>query len=168
MRTLNGVRQKRAYIGLGSNLANPVAQVKRAATAIADIAGVEEGRLSGLYSSSPMGPADQPDYVNAVMAVDTSLSPHELLKCLQSIETVQGRIRSGERWGPRTLDLDILLYGDDIIESTGLNVPHVGIAERAFVLYPLAEIAAGIVIPGKGRLDELLAKCSKDGLQRIE
>ncbi len=168
MRKLNGVHRARAYIGLGSNLANPVAQLNRARIAIADITGVEEDCLSGLYSSSPMGPADQPDYVNAVMAVDTSLTAHELLKCLQSIESGQGRVRTGERWGPRTLDLDILLYGDDIIETADLIVPHVGIAERAFVLYPLAEIATGIVIPGKGRLNDLLAKCSKDGLQRIE
>ncbi len=115
-----------------------------------------------------MGPSDQPDYVNAVMAVKTWLAPHELLKVLQNIETTQGRVRVGARWGPRTLDLDILLYGQGMIITSDLTVPHIGIAERAFVLYPLAEIAPGIEIPGRGSLSFLLNQCPKDGLRRLK
>lgn len=157
-----------AYIGLGSNLDDPVVQIRRARLAISEISGVQEISMSGLYSSSPMGPADQPDYVNSVISVETSLAPHDLLKCLQRIENQQGRVRIGERWGPRTLDLDILIFGDEIIRTADLIVPHIGIADRAFVLYPLAEIAPCIFVPGKGLLQDLLARCPKEGLQRLE
>jgi len=156
------------YIGLGSNLAEPIEQIESARVAIGNIDGVEEIALSGLYSSPPMGPPDQPDYINAVMAVKTGLAPHVLLKGLQCIETAQGRVRVGERWGPRTLDLDILLYGEEMIITSDLIVPHVGIAERAFVLYPLAEIAPGIEVPGRGSLSFLLSQCPKDGLRRLK
>ena len=106
-----------AYIGLGSNLAEPVVQIKLARIAIAAIPGVKELTFSGLYHSLPMGPKDQPDYVNAVMAIATGLLPMDLLRSLQAIENDQGRIRKGERWGARTLDLDILIYGDLIIDQ---------------------------------------------------
>lgn len=168
MNRSNGVRLITAYLGLGSNLADPVNQIRQARVAISAISGVQETAMSSLYSSSPMGPADQPDYVNAVMSVETSLAPHDLLKWLQRIENHQGRVRIGERWGPRTLDLDILLFGDEIIRSADLIVPHIGIADRAFVLYPLAEIAPHISIPGRGLLQDLLARCAKEGLQRLE
>ncbi|MDD1636815.1 MAG: 2-amino-4-hydroxy-6-hydroxymethyldihydropteridine diphosphokinase, partial [Methylococcaceae bacterium] len=101
-----------AYIGLGSNLAKPVVQIKSARIAIASLAGVQELAFSSLYHSLPMGPQDQPDYVNAVMGVATDLLPMELLRSLQHIENEHGRVRKAERWGARTLDLDILIYGD--------------------------------------------------------
>jgi len=157
-----------AYIGLGSNLASPVAQIKSARTAIAVIAGVQELGFSSLYSSAPMGPQDQPDYVNAVMAIATDLSPIALLRCLQDIENNQGRVRTGEQWGARTLDLDVLLYGDQKIDLPDLTVPHKGLAERVFVLYPLFEIAPQLVVPGKGRIADLVAACPLTGLKRLD
>ncbi len=157
-----------AFIGLGSNLADPVAQIRNARAACAALTGVKEMAFSGLYRSSPMGPQDQPDYVNAVMAVATELGATELLRALQGIEQDQGRVRTGERWGARTLDLDLLIYGDRKIDQADLTVPHPGLAERAFVLYPLYEIAPGLVVPGKGPLVDLIAHCPLDGLKRIE
>lgn len=157
-----------AYIGLGSNLANPVEQIQAARTAITQLAGVQELAFSSLYHSAPMGPQDQPDYVNAVMGVKTDLPPIDLLRCLQRIENDQGRIRKSERWGARTLDLDVLIYGDQIIELPDLTVPHIGIAERAFVLYPLYEIAPQLLVPGKGNIAGLLAKCPMNELKRLK
>ncbi len=157
-----------AYIGLGSNLANPAEQIKSARTAITQIAGVQELAFSSLYHSSPMGPQDQPDYVNAVMCVATDLSPIDLLRCLQRIENDHGRVRKNERWGARTLDLDMLIYDDQVIELPDLTVPHPGLAEREFVLYPLHEIAPQLSIPGKGNIADLLAKCPMNGLKRLD
>ncbi|MCX7097603.1 MAG: 2-amino-4-hydroxy-6-hydroxymethyldihydropteridine diphosphokinase [Methylococcales bacterium] len=156
-----------AYLGLGSNLAEPVTQIKSARLAIANLLGVREISFSSLYQSVPMGPQDQPDYINAVMGITTELAPHALLQALQAIETGQGRIRRGERWGARTLDLDILIYGDQMLDFPDLTVPHPGLAERAFVLYPLSEIAPDIIIPGKGAISGLLAKCPFSGLKRL-
>lgn len=157
-----------AYIGLGSNLANPVEQIKSARTAITQIPEVQELAFSSLYHSSPMGPQDQPDYVNAVMCIATDLPPIDLLRCLQRIENEQGRVRKGERWGARTLDLDVLIYGEQIIELPDLIVPHIGLAERAFVLYPLHEIAPQLQVPGKGNIADLLAKCPMNELRRLD
>lgn len=157
-----------AYIGLGSNLANPVQRIKAARIAITQIAGVRELAFSSLYHSPPMGPQDQPDYVNAVMCVATDLPPIALLRCLQRIENDQGRVRKDQRWGARTLDLDVLIYGDQIIELPDLIVPHIGLAERAFVLYPLYEIAPHTVVPGKGNIADLLAKCPMNELKRLD
>jgi 2-amino-4-hydroxy-6-hydroxymethyldihydropteridine diphosphokinase len=157
-----------AYIGLGSNLADPVGQIKSARAAIKQINGVQELAFSSLYRSSPMGPQDQPDYVNAVMSVITELSPMDLLRCLQRIENDHGRIRTSERWGARTLDLDVLIYGEQIIELPDLNVPHIGLAERAFVLYPLHEVAPQLQVPGKGSLTDLLAKCPMNELKKLD
>lgn len=156
-----------AYIGLGSNLQDPVGQIRRARAAIATAEGIAELAFSSLYRNPPMGPADQPDYVNAVMAVSTTLEPHALLRALQAIENQQGRVRKGERWGPRTLDLDILLYGQQQIATADLTVPHPGAAERAFVLLPLLEIAPELNIPGKGAVRELAAAQPADTLIRI-
>lgn len=156
-----------AYLGLGSNLADPVAQLCRARVAINEIGGVQELALSGFYRSPPMGPQDQPDYVNAVMAICTGLAPLDLLHALQGIENRQGRVR-GRRWGERTLDLDILLYGDRQINLPELTVPHIGLAERAFVLYPLQEIAPQLQVPGKGAIQQLVEHCPLAGLQRLQ
>jgi 2-amino-4-hydroxy-6-hydroxymethyldihydropteridine diphosphokinase len=155
-----------AYLGLGSNLADPVSQLRRARSEIARLDGVSERAFSSLYRSAPMGPADQPDYVNAVMAVDVTLTAHELLHAVQEIERVHGRDRSGQRWGARTLDIDILLYGKEQLHGDTLIVPHPGVSEREFVLYPLHEIAgSGLEIPGHGRLGDLVAGCPRRGLE---
>lgn len=158
----------RAYIGLGSNLADPKLQLMKAIDALR---GLPESRLtaiSRLYRSRPMGPADQPDYVNAVAMLDTRLEPYALLDALQAIENEQGRVRGPQRWGPRTLDLDLLLYGAEVISSERLQVPHPGIAERSFVLYPLADIAPELVLPDGRSLQQLLKACSAEGLEAVE
>ncbi len=156
-----------AYIGLGSNLANPVQQIESARLEIAGLRWVDEQAFSSLYASPPMGPQDQPDYVNAVMAVRTDLSAGDLLGQLQQIESRHDRVRT-VRWGARTLDLDVLLFGEQQIREANLIVPHVGIAERAFVLYPLLEIAGPeLLVPGKGLLKDLIEHCPPAGLHRM-
>lgn len=165
---MNSQTHTTAYLGLGSNLASPMAQIKSARAAIAASPEIDELAFSSLYRSSPMGPKDQPDYVNAVMAIATRLDVLELLHQLQAIEIIQGRERTGQRWGARTLDLDILMYGDQRIDLPELTVPHPGIVERPFVLYPWFEIAPDLAIPGKGPLKELIAHCPKDGLTQLD
>ncbi|MFM8341705.1 MAG: 2-amino-4-hydroxy-6-hydroxymethyldihydropteridine diphosphokinase [Methylomonas sp.] len=156
-----------AYIGIGSNLDNPVANLHSAYQAISDLDGVTPLALSPLYSSKPVGPQDQPDYVNAVLRINTTLSAQQLLTELQQIETAHGRVRT-IRWGARTLDLDILLFGNAIINDANLIVPHVEMANRGFVLYPLADIApSDLQIPGQNSLAQLLAACPADGLHKI-
>ena len=156
-----------AYIGLGSNLATPEAQINTARNAITALPEVSEDAFSSLYRSPPMGPQDQPDYINAVMAITTDLSAIQLLRRLQQIELDHGRVRKDERWGARTLDLDILLYGQQMIDQPDLIVPHYGLKERAFVLYPLQEIAPELEVPGQGTMTELLASCPLDGLVKL-
>lgn len=156
-----------AFIGLGSNLESPIAQLKSARLAINALDNVQELAFSSLYASAPMGSQDQPDYVNAVMSVAASLAPLELLYALQAIELEHGRVRGVQRWGARTLDLDVLLYGDQHIDMPELTVPHRGIAERAFVLVPLSDCDADLFIPGKGKLSDLLIKCSTVGLRKL-
>jgi 2-amino-4-hydroxy-6-hydroxymethyldihydropteridine diphosphokinase len=158
----------RAFIGLGSNLADPVAQVEQALEALARLPDSTFVASSGLYRSEPMGPRDQPDYINAVAALDTRLEAHALLQALQAIERRQGRVRCGARWGPRTLDLDLLLYGKQRCDDEQLTVPHPGIQERPFVLYPLYEIAPDIDVPGLASLAELLAGCSPHAVSRLD
>ena len=156
------------YIGLGSNLESPAEKIRQARIFIAEQAQMSELKFSGLYSSPPMGPKDQSDYVNAVMCIQTDLTAIELLAALQSIENDFGRDRKVERWGARTLDLDILLYGGQQIEIPNLKIPHAGLSERAFVLYPLQEIApADFLIPGKGMLSSLVSQCPLGGLEKI-
>lgn len=157
----------RVYIGLGSNLAEPRQQI---AAALAALARLPECRLvaaSSLYASDPLGPPEQPRYVNAVAALDCTLSPLELLDALQAIEHEQGRERKAERWGPRTLDLDILLFGELQLASPRLSVPHYHMHARAFVLYPLAEIAPDLQLPDGRPLQTLLAACPFVGLERL-
>ncbi len=156
-----------AYIGLGSNLAAPESQLIAAREAINDLDKVQQEAFSSLYRSPPMGPQDQPDYVNAVMAIITGLSPMVLLRCLQKIELDQGRVRKEEHWGARTLDLDILLYGEQIIDLPALCIPHYGLAKRAFVVYPLQEIAPVLIVPGKGSIADLVHLCPMAGLEKI-
>lgn len=158
----------RAYIGLGSNLGDPASQLARAVEALRKLPRSRLTALSRLYRSRPMGPADQPEYLNAVAMLDTCLEAHELLDALQAIENEQGRVRGPQRWGPRTLDLDLLLFGAELIDDERLQVPHPGITERNFVLYPLADIAPELVMPDGRSLRELLAECSGEGLYVIE
>ncbi len=156
----------RAYIGLGSNLGKPRDQLERA---VAELAALPASRLiavSSLYTSTPMGPQDQPDYINAVAAIDTRLPPEPLLDALQAIEQAHGRVRT-RHWGPRTLDLDLLLYGDEVITTPRLSVPHPGIAERGFVLYPLAEVAPTLRLPDGRAVAALRAACDAAGLHPV-
>lgn len=146
-----------AFIGLGSNLDGPAERVAAAIEALSGLSGTRVIAQSPLYGSTPMGPRDQPDYVNAVVQIRTELAPHVLLDALQRIEAGAGRDRSGERWGPRTLDLDLLLHGEVRCRDERLTLPHPGIAERAFVLVPLADIAPGLVLPGYGENAATLA-----------
>jgi len=155
-----------AYIGLGSNLDNPESQVEAAIEALASLPHTRLQACSSLYCSAPMGPQDQPDYVNAVVQLSTGLDPEALLDKLQGIERAQGRVRA-RHWGPRTLDLDILLYGEEVLDTERLIIPHPGIAERGFVLYPLAEINGQLEIPGLGRVKSLREQCSGAGLSRL-
>ena len=158
---------ERVYIGLGSNRRSPAA----AARCPAGTGRTTRSRLaavSSLYASDPLGPADQPRYVNAVAALETDLEPLALLDALQRIELAQGRERKAERWGPRTLDLDILLFGERLIDQPRLRVPHYHMQARAFVLYPLAEIAPPELVLADGRrLVDLLAACPFRGLERL-
>lgn len=158
---------ERVYIGLGSNLAEPLQQLRAALAALAELPGSQLAAVSSFYASDPLGPKDQPRYVNAVAALDTSLQPLELLDALQTIEREQGRVRKAERWGPRTLDLDILLFGQRRLAEARLVVPHYHMHARAFVLYPLAEIAAELLLPDGRALGELLAACPFEGLERL-
>lgn len=147
-----------AFVGIGSNLANPISQVRCAIQALGDLPGTQLSAASSLYISAPEGVSGQPDFVNAVAALRTELEAIKLLGHLQSIERRQGRVPSGERWGPRILDLDLLLYGQSELRSDGLQVPHPRMHERAFVLVPLAEIAPAVSIPGHGPVKALVDK----------
>ena len=157
----------RVFVGLGSNLNNPIEQINQAFYALDDITQTSRIKTSALYSSAPMGPQDQPDYINAVVELETELSSYALLDALQAIETQQGRVRH-RHWGERTLDLDLLLYNDEEIRNERLQVPHPGIGERNFVLYPLFDIAPELKIPGLGLIKGLLSSCERGSLQRIE
>lgn len=156
----------RCYIALGSNLAAPGDQLAQACQALSELPGSTLVDCSSRYSSPPMAGMDQPDYLNAVAALDTELKPLALLDALQAIESAQGRERH-TRWGARTLDLDLILYGDQRIDSERLTVPHYGMAERAFVLIPLFELAPDLILPGGTHLVTLLARCPPQPLFRV-
>jgi 2-amino-4-hydroxy-6-hydroxymethyldihydropteridine diphosphokinase len=156
------------YIGVGSNLDHPERHVRQALSDLDGIADTESMARSGLYASPPMGPPDQPDYINAVARLRTSLAPLALLDALQSVEQAHRRTRAGQHWGPRTLDLDMLLFGGRTINDDRLKVPHPGLHERAFVIYPLLEVAGDIDIPGRGGLEALASRCPRGELKRLE
>ncbi|WP_375751269.1 2-amino-4-hydroxy-6-hydroxymethyldihydropteridine diphosphokinase [Vibrio sp. HN007] len=155
----------KVYIAIGSNLSDPEAQALNAINALKTLPKSEFLTASSLYSSTPMGPQNQPDYINAVAIIETELTPLELLDCTQAIELEHGRVRKEERWGPRTLDLDILLFGNEVIDSERLTVPHYGMKEREFVLYPLAEIEPNLQLPDGTNLSELLKTVDRNGLR---
>jgi 2-amino-4-hydroxy-6-hydroxymethyldihydropteridine diphosphokinase len=156
---------ERVYIGMGSNLAAPAEQLREALKALGQLPHTRLSGVSSFYVSDSLLPG-QPRYTNAVAALDTALEPLALLDALQAIENGQGRERL-ERWGPRTLDLDILLFGDRLIDEPRLKVPHYHMQARAFVLYPLAELAPGITLADGRALDDLLAACPFEGLERL-
>ncbi|MDR9828434.1 2-amino-4-hydroxy-6-hydroxymethyldihydropteridine diphosphokinase [Vibrio sp. FNV 38] len=152
------------YIAIGSNMAQPVEQANLAIEALKTLPRSRFLCCSQLYSSTPMGPKNQPDYINAVVAIETDLTPLELLDCTQTIELEQGRVRKEERWGPRTLDLDLILFGNELVDSERLTIPHYGMKVREFVLYPLAEIAPNLTLPDGTELKNLLQQVDKNGL----
>ncbi|PCJ45424.1 MAG: 2-amino-4-hydroxy-6-hydroxymethyldihydropteridine diphosphokinase [Moraxellaceae bacterium] len=157
-----------AFVGLGSNLDQPLQHIQQAATALDQIPDTELIALSPLYQSSAIGPGEQPDYINAVAALTTSLSAHQLLHQLQSIENQQGRSRGPERWTARTLDLDLLMFGNDVINTAKLTVPHPRMTERNFVLYPLRDLAhrlnPELTLPNGQRIISLADQCKNDGI----
>ncbi len=156
-----------AYIGLGSNLSGPQLQVTQALRELDAIKETQLIKASSLYISKPMGPSDQPDYINAVAKIATLLSPEGLLRELQDIEQNHQRDRKDHRWGPRTLDLDIILYGDVQMNTKKLQIPHYGVAEREFVLIPLQELQADLIIPGKGSVAELIGQLPPYSLEKL-
>ena len=156
----------RVYIGLGSNLDNPLKQLKSAVHHLKQLPHTTLTGLSSLYQSTPVGPQDQPDYLNAVVALDTSLEPLHLLDELQAIENQHGRVRS-THWGARTLDLDILLFGNQIISHSRLIIPHPYLTQRHFVLTPLADIAPDLQLPNGQWLVDLVKLCPPEGLTRL-
>lgn len=145
-----------AYIAIGSNLASPLEQVNAAIQALGEIPQSRIVALSSFYRTPPLGPQDQPDYLNAAVALETALAPEVLLDHTQRIELQQGRVRKAERWGPRTLDLDIMLFGNAVINTERLTVPHYDMKNRGFMLWPLFEIAPELVFPDGGSLKTLL------------
>tara|TARA_R110001583_G_scaffold93998_1_gene237291 strand:+ start:2916 stop:3398 length:483 start_codon:yes stop_codon:yes gene_type:complete len=156
-----------SYIGIGSNQKDPIKQAQQAIDAIRCLANVELIKCSSLYCSAPMGPQDQPDYINAVVAIETQLHAEALLDALQTIEQNQGRVRKDNRWGPRTLDLDIILFDNQEINNERLTIPHYGMHEREFVLYPLFEISPELTLPNGTHLSHLITLCDKNGLTII-
>ncbi|KFK92507.1 MULTISPECIES: 2-amino-4-hydroxy-6-hydroxymethyldihydropteridine diphosphokinase [unclassified Serratia (in: enterobacteria)] len=156
----------RVYIALGSNLAQPLQQVNTALEALGRIPYTQLIVCSSFYRTKPLGPQNQPDFLNAAVALDTLLPAEQLLDETQAIERNQGRERKDQRWGPRTLDLDIMLYGDRVIDTDRLTVPHYGLKEREFMLYPLAEIAPDLVFPDGETLADCLKRVPENGMAR--
>jgi 2-amino-4-hydroxy-6-hydroxymethyldihydropteridine diphosphokinase len=156
-----------AFVALGANLENPVQQVKQAISEVAAIKHTRVVAVSSLYRTAPVGYADQPDFINAVAKLRTGLSPHELLDALHVIENRHGRQRS-VRNAPRTLDLDLLLYGTCVVHEEGLTLPHPRMHERAFVLVPLAEIAPDVPLPGHAPLSQLLAQIDRTVVEKLD
>ena len=156
-----------AYVGLGSNLHGPARQLEVAFDLLDEISATRLVKRSSLYRSAPFGGVEQPDFVNAAASILTQLTARELLLELQRIETERGRDRGEVRWGPRVLDLDLLVYSDQLIDEPGLSVPHPGIGERNFVLLPLQEIAPALSIPGLGRVSSIDAESIEAKISRI-
>jgi 2-amino-4-hydroxy-6-hydroxymethyldihydropteridine diphosphokinase len=156
-----------AYVGLGGNLGDSIAILIAAMDSLAALPGTDKVRCSSLYESAPAGSVEQPDFINAVCALATTLGTGDLLHKLMEIEQEFGRRRSGVVGEPRTLDLDLLLYGDLSIQSDLLTLPHPRLHERAFVLYPLDEIAPDLTIPGHGRVRDLMQNCQKQRIERL-
>lgn len=156
-----------AHVGIGSNLGDSRRVVATAVDALAALPSTRVLRGSAHYATPPWGRVDQPPFINAVVEIDTGLSAQQLLAALLGVERAAGRVRDGSRWGPRVLDLDLLLYGDAIVSEPGLSVPHPHLAQRAFVLLPLAELAPDREVPGAGRVRDLVARVDAAGCRRL-
>ncbi len=167
MTNSSNTRWRPAYIGLGSNLQRPSGQLESAIDSLSTIPRTRLIKRSALYRSAPFGGVEQPDFVNAAAALLTALDARQLLEELQQIEVRRGRRRDGVRWGPRIIDLDLLVFAGQSIAEPGLTVPHPGIAERNFVLLPLREIAPGLVIPGLGPVAKLPVNMDEPQIERI-
>jgi 2-amino-4-hydroxy-6-hydroxymethyldihydropteridine diphosphokinase len=148
----------RAYVGVGSNLGDREATIRRAIAMLAATRGVEVVAVSTLRETEPVGVVEQPRFLNGAVALETRLRPEELVGLLLAVERELGRDRTGIRWGPRTIDLDLLVYGDEVIDRQWLHVPHPLVHERRFALEPLAELDPELEIPGRGRVSELFAR----------
>jgi 2-amino-4-hydroxy-6-hydroxymethyldihydropteridine diphosphokinase len=157
-----------ACIGIGSNLDDPERRVRAAIESLDRIERSHKRRVSRLFRTAPWGRIDQPAFVNAAIELATALAPRELLDALLAIERAEGRRRDGDRWGPRVIDLDILLYGDRRIDEPGLAIPHPRLRERAFALLPLADLDAELVVPGAGRVRDLLARVDASGCEPFD
>ena len=153
----------RAFVGLGSNLGDREGTLARAVELLSRASGVDVVAVSSLRETEPWGPVAQPPYLNGAVVLTTTLAPRALLDVLLGVEKTLGRDRGGERWGPRTIDLDLLLYDDVEVEEPGLTVPHPRLHERGFALEPLAELAPDAVVPGRGTVAELLARVQGRG-----
>lgn len=158
----------KAWLGLGSNLQQPVSQLKDALGRLELVEDIQVLKTSALYRTPPWGDDQQDDFINAVVQIETDLDPIPLLHVLQSIENKMGRQRSGRRWGPRLIDIDLLLYGDQQFESEELELPHPRMHERAFVLIPLCELDKTVTVPGHGVAHELLQQLDSCGISRLE
>jgi 2-amino-4-hydroxy-6-hydroxymethyldihydropteridine diphosphokinase len=156
-----------ACVALGANIGEPLRQIEAGFSALAALPGTRLIARSSLYRSAPVGYADQPDFINAVAMIETALTPHALLDAVLNIERVNGRIREFPN-APRTLDLDIVLYGDVVLQEPGLTIPHARMLERAFVMLPLAEIAPDVVVPGHGRVSELSGRVSAESVAQLQ
>ena len=155
------------YIGLGSNLGSSIGYLNSAIDSLRSDDRIQDIQVSNFYTSKPHGPQDQPDYVNAVARFFSSYAPHDLLCALQQIEKDNDRKRNGERWGARTLDLDLLLYDNIIINTETLTVPHPWMCERSFVLYPLQELSPKLVFPDGRTLEQCISKVPADDLKLL-
>lgn len=156
----------RACIALGANIGDPLRQIEAGFTALAALPGTRLRSRSSLYRSAPVGYADQPDFINAVAIIETTLAPHALLDALLNIERVNGRVREFPN-APRTLDLDIVLYGDRVVHDPGLTIPHARMLERAFVMVPLAEVAPEMEVPGHGTVRQLADRVDADSVAQL-
>ena len=157
----------RACIALGANIGEPLRQIEAGFAALAALPGTRLLSRSSLYRSAPVGYADQPDFINAVAIIETALAPHALLDALLNIERDNGRVREFPN-APRTLDLDIVLYGDRVVQDTGLTIPHARMLERAFVMVPLAEVAPEMQVPGQGTVRQLADRVDADSAAQLQ
>lgn len=151
-----------AYIAIGSNLASPLEQVNAAVQALGEIPQSRVIAVSAYYRTPPLGPQDQPDYLNAAVALETALDAETLLNHTQRIELQQGRVRKAERWGPRTLDLDIMLFGNEVIHTDRLTIPHYDMKNRGFMLWPLSEVAPHLAFPDGETLQAVIQRLNAD------
>jgi len=158
----------KAWLGLGSNLQQPVAQLREAIERLDSLSNVEVTRESSFYRTPPWGDEQQDDFINCVVQIKTSLDPVALLGKLHSVENAMGRRRSERRWGPRIIDIDLLLFGELQYHSDELEVPHPRMHERAFVLVPLAELEAGLAIPGRGTIEKFLQQLDCSGISQLD